>query len=128
MNNTERDQKFEETIDYLKSKQAHCSANYYEWHEFEISLPHGIIEIRMHRLKSGQGYKDCQAILRFPWMADRCDLPNRIEIGKPTKEPSPAYVDEVVEIATGIHNKVMEPINAVATMLADWINTAKFVK
>jgi len=128
MNNEERDQKFKETINYLKSKQAHCSANYYEWHEFEIPLPHGIIEIRFHCLKSGKGYKDCCAILRFPWIDGRCKLPERIEIGKPTKEPSPAYVDEVVEIATDIHNKVMEPINAVASMLADLINTAKYVK
>ena len=128
MDNKERDQKFEETINYLKSMDTHCSANYCEWNEYDVQLPYGVVEFRFNRLKSGRNYKDCCATLRFAWIDTRYKLTERVNIGHPTKEPSPAYVDEVVKIATGIHDKVMEPILAIPSMLADSIATAKFVK
>ena len=128
MDNNERDKKFEETINYLKSKDTHCSANYYDWNEYDVQLPYGVVEFRFNRLKSGRNYKDCCATLRFAWIDARYKLTERINIGNPTKEPSPAYVDEVVKIATAIHDKVMKPILAIPSMLADSIATAKFIK
>ena len=54
MDNNERDKKFEETIKYLQSKDTHCSANYYDWNEYDVQLPYGVVEFRFNRLKSGR--------------------------------------------------------------------------
>lgn len=131
MEKNDRDQKFDETIAYLMDKGFTRECDHYEFKEYALDLDGATLEIHMHMLKNGRGFKDCCPRVRFPWIYPRSlrdRLNEFIDIGKPTKEPSPEYIDDVIAVAKGLRDSVVIPATNAETFVATAIKASKTIK
>lgn len=126
-----RDQKFDEAIAYLKDKGFTTESDHYEFKEYDLDLDGATLEIHMHMLKNGRGFKDCCPRVRFPWIYPRTQhgkIHEFIDIGKPTKEPSPEYIDDVIAVAKGLRDSVVIPAINAAAFVETTIKASKTIK
>lgn len=129
MDTNNKDKQFETTIDYMTQCGFQLNCDHYEFKTLTLDLGNATVEIHVQMLKNRRGYKECYAAINFPWIYTRTpEIKAHLDIGKPTKTPSPEYVDEVLAIARKLRETIMGPIlNATATITAA-IQSSKNIK
>lgn len=129
MDTNNKDEQFKTAIDYMKQCGFQLNCDHYEFKTLALDLGDATVEIHVQMLKNRRGYKECYAAIHFPWIYTRTSkIKAQLDIGKPTKTPSPEYVDEVLAIARKLRETIMTPIlNAEATIAAA-IHSSKIIK
>ena len=129
MDTNNKDEQFKTAMEYMKQCGFQIECDHFEFKRLTLNLGDASVEIHVQMLKNRRGYKECYAEIHFPWIYTRnSKIKSQMAIGKPTKTPSPEYVDEVLAIARKLRETVMTPIlNAEATIAAA-IQSSKTIK